>query len=328
MAPEGAGLRPGTAVKLIGGRWKLCGPLGHGGASEVYRAVDLHLRRRPVAVKLFRQRDSRAARAALTREASALSGLHHPGVIAVYDAGMVRDHPYLVTELVDGPTLQERMDAAALAPREAARLGEQLARALAYIHQAGIAHCDLKPSNVLLDKDGRPHLADFGIARQARGAPQPGDPEAVTGTAAYLAPEQVRGAQPGRRADIYALGLVLAEALAGERMYQGAPLEAALARLQRPPTIPDRIPAQMADLLRRMTSTHPEVRPSAQECAARLGTLAQARPRPAGDSRRPPTAPPHPPAPAAPRATRSTILLVAAAAVALCVGLVCGALTT
>lgn len=288
MAPQVAGLTPCAAI-IVGGRW-MCGLLGHGGAGDVHRELDLHARRRLVAVKLLRPVDSRAARAALAREASALSRLHHPGVIAVYDAGMVRDHPYLVTELVDGGTLKSRIDTAALTTDQALRLGEDLSQTLAQVHTAGIAHCDIKPSNVLLDRHGRPHLADFGTAHQARSAPQHKESEECAGTAAYMAPEQVRGAQPGPQADIWALGLVLAEALAGTRMYPGAPLPAALARLDHRPARPECIPAAMAALLTQMTAGEPAARPSAQECADRLSALAQASTRaPCRGSHRPVT---------------------------------------
>ena len=130
------------------------------------------------------------------------------------------------------------------------RIGARLADALAHVHAGGIIHRDLKPANVLLGADGRPRLADFGIARALDGTAVTGTGY-VVGTAAYLAPEQVRGEWVGPAADVYALGLVLLEALTGRREYPGALVESATARLHRPPGIPEHLPSPCAPRCRR-----------------------------------------------------------------------------
>jgi serine/threonine protein kinase len=143
----------------------------------------------------------------------------------------------------------------------------------------GIVHRDIKPSNVLLDTEGAPHLTDFGVSRliDEAGATRAGT---VIGTAAYLAPEQVRGQATGPAADIYALALLLIECLTGRREYPGPPAEAAIARLQRSPTVPQGLPTTLARLLRGMTATEPERRPPADRCAELLGRLDRPDPAP------------------------------------------------
>ena len=155
-------------------------------------------------------------------------------------------------------------------------LGAQLADALAAVHAGGFVHRDIKPANVLLEDGHRPRLADFGIARalDATAATTAG---CVLGTAAYLAPEQVRGEEIGPAADIYALGLVLLEAHTGRREYPGSALESATSRLYRKPALPDELPTDLSRLLGSMTAADPAERPGAGEVA---GLLAR---RPAAD---------------------------------------------
>jgi serine/threonine protein kinase len=149
---------------------------------------------------------------------------------------------------------------------EVRRLGAALADALSHVHAHGFIHRDVKPSNILLDDDDVPRLADFGLARLADGA-RLTRADQVVGTAAYLAPEQVRGGEITPAVDVYALGLVLLECLSGHREYEGAEIEAAVARLHRPPHVPDDLPFDLTRLLSSMTSTSPARRPSARECA-------------------------------------------------------------
>ena len=158
------------------------------------------------------------------------------------------------------------------------RIGARLADALAHVHASGIIHRDLKPANVLLGADGRPRLADFGIARALDGTAVTGTGY-VVGTAAYLAPEQVRGEWVGPAADVYALGLVLLEALTGRREYPGALVESATARLHRPPGIPESLPSCLRTALHAMTALEPAVRPTASEVAALLGSGSSRRDR-------------------------------------------------
>ncbi|MEU6777074.1 protein kinase [Streptomyces sp. NPDC046759] len=258
------------SAHVLSGRYRLGRKIGSGGMADVYEGVDTRLRR-PVAVKVFRpgsdpQNDDR-----LAAEAVLLARLQHPGLVTVHDAGRHDDRAYLVMELVNGPTLRSLLAGGALPLPRVADLGTALARALAHVHRAGIVHRDIKPSNILLDTAGSPHLADFGIARLANSTRRTA-PDALTGTAAYLAPEQVEGRPVGPATDVYALGLVLLECLKGELEYPGTPLEAALARLHRPPAVPAWCPFDLAALLRAMTARDPETRPDAEQCARALSS--------------------------------------------------------
>nr|WP_284505263.1 serine/threonine-protein kinase [Streptomyces cellostaticus] len=255
----------------MAGRYRLGARIGSGGMAHVYEGVDTRLGR-PVAVKMFRPGPGPQTEDRLTAEAVLLAGLQHPGLITVYDSGREDDRTYLVMELVEGPTLHSLLDGGPLPERRVATLGAALARALAHVHRAEIVHRDVKPSNVLLDPAGDPHLADFGIARLADATRQTA-PDVLTGTAAYLAPEQVEGGYVGPPTDVYALGLVLLECLKGGLEYPGTPLEAAVARLLRAPEIPTWVSPDLATLLHTMTAKDPAARPDAEQCALTLATL-------------------------------------------------------
>jgi serine/threonine protein kinase len=162
----------------------------------------------------------------------------------------------------------------ALDPPRVAAIGAELATALAYVHACGVVHRDIKPSNVLLDRSGRVRLTDFGIARLLSDTSGYTATGTTIGTAAYLAPEQVRGERVGPAADVYALGLVLLEALTGERAYRGSPIEAALARLSTPPPMPPSLPEEWRVLVRQMTTLKEDLRPPAEEVAQRLRDVA------------------------------------------------------
>ncbi|GGS26438.1 MULTISPECIES: protein kinase domain-containing protein [Actinokineospora] len=250
--------------ELLDGRYRLDGVIGRGGMADVHRATDVRLNR-AVAVKLFHSATERS-----TLEARLLAGLSHPGLVRVYDAAPENDRPYLVMQLVDGPTLRRCLDTTgALDLRFTARLGTRLADALAYVHAHGVVHRDMKPANVLLDRDGTCFLTDFGIAR-AMGSARLTSAGHCIGTAAYLAPEQLRGENVGPAADIYSLGLVLLECLTGSPEYDGSDLEAAVARLSRPPRLPAWLPPVWTATLAAMTARDPQHRPSAADCAQRL----------------------------------------------------------
>jgi hypothetical protein len=154
-----------------------------------------------------------------------------------------------------------------------ARVGEQVAGALAYVHSLGIVHRDVKPSNVLVNTEGGAFLSDFGIARLVDGTrmTQSG---LMIGTAAFLSPEQVRGQTAGPAADVYALGLVLLEGLTGRREYPGTPVESAVARLSRAPRVPPELGSSWVDLLTEMTAEDADARPDAEATVARLTALA------------------------------------------------------
>ncbi|RZI87133.1 MAG: serine/threonine protein kinase, partial [Microbacterium sp.] len=260
---------------MIANRYALGELVGSGGMADVYRATDGVLGRE-VAIKMLRATTTDdTARVRFDSEARTLASLNHPGLVTVLDAGVHEDRPFLVMELIDGPTLAERLRTAG--PLDAAQLdvlGVQLAQALGYAHANGVIHRDVKPSNILLCADGRAVVTDFGIARlvsDASAHTQTGD---VIGSPAYLSPEQVNGSAPTTAVDVYALGLVLLESATNVRAYPGTPMEAALARLTTPPPIPDTLDAGLADLIARMTALAPEDRPTALEVAAALGAPA------------------------------------------------------
>lgn len=241
---------------LVAGRYELGEVLGTGGMARVYRAHD-QLLSRDVALKLFRDDLDEDASARASQEMRTLADLHHPGLVAMYDAGTCEGRPFLVMELVDGPTLTPDADLRAV--------GEQVAEALAYVHARGVIHRDVKPANILLAPAGA-KLTDFGIARVIDGARHTGT-GLTLGTAPFLAPEQVTGEPVTPATDVYALGLVLLEMLTGVREYVGTPVEAAIARLHRAPTVPRDLPPPWPELLTAMTSRVPSMRPTAAEVA-------------------------------------------------------------
>ncbi|MFJ9720683.1 protein kinase [Streptomyces sp. NPDC101213] len=256
--------------RVLAGRYRL-GPLvGRGGAADVHAGFDLRLRRR-VAVKVFRGGAAQSEES-FTDEAVLLAGLQHPGLVTVYDSGRDGDLPFLVMQFLEGPTLRARITAGALPPATVRELGSALAEALAYVHAAGVVHRDVKPSNILLDTAGAPHLSDFGISRPADGTGRTA-PDVLEGTAAYLAPEQVMSRQVGPAADVYALGLTLLECVKGELEYPGAPLQAAIARLHRPPVLPRFLDDELTGLLAAMTAEDPQARPGAAACARALADM-------------------------------------------------------
>jgi serine/threonine protein kinase len=267
------------APVILAGRYT-CGPLiGTGGSSQVFRATD-GLLGREVAVKVFSPvRDDPASAQRQEAELRILASLSHPHLVTVYDAVAApvdADHQgpiCLVMELMDGPPLSQQLRTAPMAGPAAAALGHHVADALSYVHAQGIVHRDVKPANLLFTASGVVKLGDFGIAITHDG-PRHTSTGQLTGTAAYLSPEQVLGHPVGPPSDVYSLGLVLLEALTGHREYDGPPVEAALARLSTRPALPDSLPPGWPAVLDDMTATDPEDRPTAAEVSLRLSALA------------------------------------------------------
>lgn len=262
-------------------RYELTGRLGHGGMASVFRARDLLLDRE-VAVKLF-DHGTAVEDARRRGEATLLARLSHPHLVALHDAHLAADGDetpsFLVMELVDGEDLRTRLERGPLPADEAVEVAVGIAEALVVVHGAGMVHRDLKPGNILLADarvpGGRPivKLADFGIAHLL-GSERITTIGTVIGTAGYLSPEQFLGGEPGPAADIYALGLVVLEALTGVREYPGTPLEAVAARADHDPRIPASLPEDWRGLLGAMTARDPARRPTAMEVAVMARELA------------------------------------------------------
>jgi len=265
---------------VLAGRYRLEGRIAFGGVGEVWRAVDLVLGR-PVAVKLLRAEYAQHPEV-LTRfraEAKHAGSVSHPGIAQVYDYGEdgAAHSPYLVMELVDGPSLAGVLAAGPLNPADTMDVLAQAAAGLQAAHTAGLVHRDVKPGNLLVGPAGQVKITDFGIAYAAWSAPitQVG---ALVGTPAYVAPERIAGGPATPASDLYALGVVGFQCLTGEAPFGGMPPEAAAAHQHRMlPPLPRTVPAGVAGLVLELTATDPAARPaSAGEVAVRASQLRDA----------------------------------------------------
>ena len=204
-----------TGERVLADRYRMLERIDAGGAGEVWRARDERLGR-DVAVKILGADADEAFRERFADEARRAAAVTHPNVVTVFDEGRSDGESFMVMEYVRGKTLRDVIrERGPLPAHEAARVVAQIAAALDAAHEAGVIHCDVKPANVILDERGTAKLTDFGIARAARG---PREHELI-GTARYIAPERVAGEPPTERSDIYSLGLVAYELLAGQPAY-------------------------------------------------------------------------------------------------------------
>jgi serine/threonine-protein kinase len=262
---------------LVAGRYRLEGRIAAGGVGEVWKGTDEVLGR-PVAVKMLRgeyaQHPHTLAR--FRAEARHASGLAHPGIAQVYDYGEA-GAPYLVMELVDGPSLAQVLERGPLDPGRAMDVVAQAAAGLQAAHRAGLVHRDIKPGNLLLGPGGQVKITDFGICHAAGSAPLTGT-GTLLGTPAYLAPERVAGQAATPASDLYSLGVVAWECLAGTPPFTGVPIEVAIAHRDRPlPPLPGAIPAGVAALVGELTAKDPRARPpGAGVVAGQAGRLRDA----------------------------------------------------
>ena len=235
------------AHRRVLGRYLLTERIGAGGTAEVWRAHDDQLDR-DVAVKLLHPHllPDAGSRARLATEARAVAGLAHPGIVAVYDVDISGDSPGIVLELVDGESLAARLARDGRLPeREAARIAAEVAEALVHAHQRGVVHRDVTPGNILLERDARARLVDFGIARMLDDAAERlTRTGTVLGTLRYMAPEQLAGGAIGPRTDLWGIGAVLWQMLGGRAPFD-ATTAVALVEAQRagPGALPGTDPA-------------------------------------------------------------------------------------
>jgi eukaryotic-like serine/threonine-protein kinase len=274
------------------GPYEILSPLGAGGMGEVYRARDPRLGRE-VAIKVlpsaFSVDPERMQR--FEQEAHATAALNHPNILAVHDVGEHAAAPYIVSELLEGETLRERLGGGALPVRRAVEYAVQVAHGLAAAHEKGIAHRDLKPENIFITSDGRVKILDFGLAKLTQGEPALSQmsalpttppntlPGIVLGTIGYMAPEQVRGQPADHRSDIFAFGAVLYEMLSGRRAFHGDTAMDAMMAIAKddPPDLPSaerHIPPALARIVARCLEKNAAARfQSTRDLAFALETL-------------------------------------------------------
>ena len=271
------------------GPYEIVAPLGEGGMGEVYRAHDSRLER-SVAIKVISLAASDAGRLhRFEQEARSIAALSHPNILAIFDVGTHDNTPYLVTELLEGETLRERLAKGALPVRKAVQIGSHIAHALAAAHERGVVHRDLKPENIFLTKDGHTKLLDFGLAK-IEAAASGADPESVTrltaatqpgvvmGTVGYMSPEQVRGDVADHRSDIFSFGAVLYEMLGGKRAFacdSSVETMTAILKSEPPEISPEaKIPPGLDRIVRHCLEKNPDDRfQSARDLTFALGAL-------------------------------------------------------
>lgn len=280
MMPTTDGMQqPATAAAgtLIADRYRILDRIGRGGLADVYRATDEALGRE-VALKVFRPEFASAADLRRQQdEVRILATRSHPSLVTLFDAISAADgRAVLVLEYVKGTDVRARLRSGAIAASAVAAIGADIARALAYLHGAGVVHRDVSPANILLPESTASGVAakltDLGIARLVDDAKVTAT-GTVIGTASYLSPEQASGRPLTPATDVYSLGLVLLECLTGRREFPGTAVESATARLSRDPVIPEALGGAWAELLRAMTARDPAQRPTAGEAAVQLSAL-------------------------------------------------------
>jgi serine/threonine protein kinase len=263
-----------SAGITLGNRYTVNDRIAAGGMGDVWRATDSVLGRE-VAVKVMRANTSEDATfaARFRDEARHSAGMSHQNIATVYDYGEDDGTAYLVMELVEGEPLSAVIARGPLPPAQVRSIVGQAALALAAAHSAGVVHRDVKPANILLTRDGRVKLTDFGIARAADGASHTRTGE-VLGTPQYLSPEQALGKGATGASDLYALGIITQEMLTGRKPFDsGSAVATALAQVNDPPPpLPDSVPGDLRRIVEQSLAKDPAARPaSAAAVAAALG---------------------------------------------------------
>jgi eukaryotic-like serine/threonine-protein kinase len=268
---------PDLSGVALNGRYELHAVIGEGSFGRVYRGRDCRLARR-VAVKVIKPwwAEDPAWVRSFEREAQLLASISDFGIVQIFDVGFAPEGLYYVAELVDGESLASRLRNGRLAPAEACDIAEQLARALARAHQQRVVHRDVKPANVLIASDGRIKVADFGVARLAEGSSD-APAATVVGTPQYMAPEQARGGRTSPATDVYGMGVVLYEMLAGHPPFAGkSAVELAIRHLHdEPPPLPQGSPPTLRLIVGRALAKDPGER--YPDGGAMALALAQAR---------------------------------------------------
>jgi len=266
------------------GPYRIIAMIGEGGMGAVYRAKDTRLGR-DVAVKILPTTDDKERLQRFEQEAKTTGMLNHPNLLTVFDVGVSEGTPYLVSELLEGETLRDRLLRGAVPPRMAVEVALQLAHGLAAAHEKGVVHRDLKPDNVYLTRDRRVKILDFGIAKLNPGSDGPTfqvattEPGMVLGTVGYMSPEQVRGEPVDGRSDIFSFGTILYEMLSGVRAFKrDSAIETLTAILrEEPPELIDKmpnLPPSLDRLVRRCLEKDRDARfQSARDLAFNLETL-------------------------------------------------------
>ncbi|MGA2012141.1 MAG: serine/threonine-protein kinase, partial [Solirubrobacteraceae bacterium] len=250
---------PDLSGRALDDRYELHAVIGEGAFGRVYRGRDRRLAR-PVAIKVIKPwwTEDPEWVASFEREAQLLARVSDPGIVQIFDVGQAAEGLYYVSELVDGENLAARLRRGSLGAWEACAIAGQLCRALAHAHATGIVHRDIKPANILLSHEGRVKVGDFGVARLAEGSSD-GAVATIVGTPRYMAPEQGRGLPGGPTADVYSVGVVLYEMLAGTPPFCGTTaLDLALSHLQNEPApLPATIPESLALITARALAKDP-----------------------------------------------------------------------
>ncbi|MBV9494306.1 MAG: serine/threonine protein kinase, partial [Acidobacteria bacterium] len=283
-------LPPGTTL----GPYEILAQIGAGGMGEVYRALDTRLGRQ-VAVKVLSRsytNDAEATRR-FEQEARAAGMLNHPNIVALYDIGTEGNIRYIVSELLQGESMRQRIRQGPIPARKAVDYAVQVARGLAAAHEKGIIHRDLKPENLFITRDGQVKILDFGLVKLIGGhhdgppvdehavtlAGTPTEPGRLLGTVGYMAPEQIRGQSGDHRSDLFSFGAILFEMVTGRQAFRGdSPIETLNSILKdEPPELYEldvRVPSALERVIRHCLEKNPDERfQSARDLAFDIGAM-------------------------------------------------------